>query len=126
MEPRRIAVIGAGIGGLTLAIALRRHGILVDIYEQTAELREVGAAVALSANATRFFEQFGLGPQLASRSAEVSALIYRDGRTGRLIGEHPVGPSYRQRFGAPYFGIHRADLQAILSAAVGPRSHSAT
>ena len=91
----------------------------VDIYEQTAELREVGAAVALSANATRFFEQFGLGPPLASRSAEVSALIYRDGRTGRLIGEHPVGPSYRQRFGGPYFGIHRADLQAILSAAAG-------
>ena len=119
MEPRRIAVVGAGIGGLTLAIALRRYGIDVDIYEQTAELREVGAAVALSANATRFYEQFGLGPPLASRSAEVSALIYRDGRTGRLIGEHPVGPSYRQRFGGPYFGIHRADLQAILSAAAG-------
>ena len=75
--------------------------------------------MALSANATRFFEQFGLGPQLASRWFEVSALIYRDGRTGRLIGEHPVGPAYRQRFGAPYFGIHRADLQAILSAAAG-------
>ena len=116
---RRIAVIGAGIGGLTLAIGLRRHGIDVDIYEQTPELREVGAAVALSANATRFYEQFGLGPPLAARSAEVSALIYRDGRTGRLIGEHPVGRPYRERFGAPYFGIHRADLQAILSTAVG-------
>ena len=120
MDARRIAVVGAGIGGLTLAIALRRqYGLEVDIYEQTAELREVGAAVALSANATRFYEQFGLGPELASRSAEVSALIYRDGRTGRLIGEHPVGPSYRERFGAPYFGIHRADLQTILSAAAG-------
>ena len=61
----RLAVIGAGIGGLTLAIALRRPGITVDIYEQTAELREVGAAVALSANGTRFFEQFGLTEQLA-------------------------------------------------------------
>jgi len=120
MDARRIAVVGAGIGGLTLAIALRRqYGLEVDIYEQTAELREAGAAVALSANATRFYEQFGLGPELASRSAEVSALIYRDGRTGRLIGEHPVGPSYRERFGAPYFGIHRADLQTILSAAAG-------
>ena len=46
MARRRIAVIGAGIGGLTLAIALRRHGLEVEIYEQTAELREVGAAVA--------------------------------------------------------------------------------
>src|SRR6188474_3034507 len=116
---RRIAVIGAGIGGLTLAIALRQYGISVDLYEQTTELREVGAAVALSANATRVFEQFGLATQFASRWFEVSALIYRDGRSGRLIGKHHAGPAYRQRFGAPYVGIHRSDLQAILSAAVG-------
>jgi len=117
--PGRIAIVGAGIGGLTLAIALRRHGLDAEIYEQTAELREVGAAVALSANATRFFEQFGLGARLATHASEVSALIYRDGRTGRLIGEHPVGPAYRQQFGAPYVGIHRAELQAVLSGAVG-------
>ena len=116
---RRIVVIGGGIGGLTLAIALRAYGLDVDIFEQTAELREIGAAVALSANATRFFEQFGLGPQFASRCFEVSALIYRDGRSGRIIGEHHAGPAYRQRFGAPYAGIHRAELQAILAAAVG-------
>src|SRR5262245_10798470 len=136
----RIAVIGAGIGGLTFAIAARRHGIDVEIYEQTAELREVGAAVALSANATRFFEQFGLtelGPasalaqsatadneaghhvSLASRWSEVSHLVFRDGRSGRLIGKHEVGDTYRQRFGAPYVGIHRADLQAVLSTAAG-------
>ncbi|HZI78754.1 MAG TPA: FAD-dependent monooxygenase [Vicinamibacterales bacterium] len=118
-DTRRIAVVGAGIGGLTLAIALRRYGIGVDVYEQTAELREVGAAVALSANATRFFEQFGLGSQLAAHGSDVAALIYRDGRTGRLIGRHEVGPAYRERFGAPYVGIHRADLQAALSAAAG-------
>jgi salicylate hydroxylase len=116
---RRIAVVGAGIGGLTLAIALRRLGIDVDIYEQTAELREVGAAVALSANGTRVFEQFGLMPRLASHWAEVDALVWRDGRSGHLIGRHPVGQPYRRRFGAPYVGIHRADLQAVLSSAVG-------
>jgi salicylate hydroxylase len=115
----RIAIVGAGIGGLTLAIALRQRGLGADLYEQASELREVGAAVALSANGTRFFEQFGLGPQLASRGFEVAALIYREGRSGRLIGRHDVGATYRQRFGAPYFGIHRADLQAILSTAAG-------
>ena len=77
-DTRRIAVIGAGIGGLTFAIALRQYGISVDIYEQTTELREVGAAVALSANATRFFEQFGLATQFDSRWFEVSALISPD------------------------------------------------
>jgi salicylate hydroxylase len=118
-DTRRIAVVGAGIGGLTLAIALREYGIGVDIYEQTDELREVGAAVALSANATRFFERFGLLEAFASCAFEVSALIYRDGRNGHLIGRHEMVPEYRQRFGAPFVGIHRADLQAILSAAVG-------
>lgn len=116
---RRIAVVGAGIGGLTLAIALRRAGIAVDLYEQTAELREVGAAVALSANGTRFFERFGLTPRLAEHWAEVDALVWRDGRDGRAIGKHPVGESYQRRFGAPYVGIHRAHLQAVLSSAVG-------
>jgi salicylate hydroxylase len=118
-ETSRLAIVGAGIGGLTLAIALRQHGIAVEIYEQTAELREVGAAVALSANATRFFEQFGLSARLAPRWSEVAALIYRDGRTGRLIGQHAVGADYHRRFGAPYVGIHRADLQVVLSAAAG-------
>ena len=118
-DTSRIAVVGAGIGGLTLAIALRGHGINVDIYEQTDELREVGAAVALSANATRFFDRCGLLEKIAACSFEVAALIYRDGRTGRIIGRHQMVPEYRQRFGAPFVGIHRADLQTILSAAVG-------
>jgi salicylate hydroxylase len=118
-DGRRIAIIGAGIGGLTLAIALRQYGIHVDIYEQTGELREVGAAVALSANATRALEPFGVTAQIAARGFEVSALIYRDGRSGRLIGRHQMGAAYRQRFAGPFLGIHRADLQAILSAAVG-------
>ena len=115
----RIAVIGGGIGGLTLAIILRRYGIAVDIYEQADELREVGAAVALSGNATRCYEQYGLGERLAAKWFEVSALIYRDGRDGRVLGNHPAGPAYRKHFGAPYIGIHRADLQAILSSEVG-------
>lgn len=64
---QRIAVIGGGIGGLTFAIAMRQHGIEVDIYEQTQELREVGAAVALSANATRFSTTTGAWPNSLRR-----------------------------------------------------------
>ncbi|MFW0795009.1 FAD-dependent monooxygenase [Gordonia sp. CPCC 205515] len=112
---KRIAIIGAGIGGLTLAIDLQRKGMQVDIYEQTAVLKEVGAAVALSANATRFFEgRFGLGEQLGEKWAEVDGLIYRDGRTGKEIARLSSREDYRRRYGAPYVGIHRADLQAIL------------
>ena len=120
---KRIAIIGAGIGGLTLAIDLQRKGLDVRIYEQTAVLREVGAAVALSANATRFYEgRFGLAGQLAKKCALVDGLIFRDGRTGERIARLSSREDYRARYGAPYTGIHRADLQAILFGALDPDS----
>jgi salicylate hydroxylase len=114
----KIAIIGAGIGGLTLALALQEHGIDAQLYEQTDELREVGAAVALSANATRFYERMGLRSAFDAVCAEIPALIYRDGRSGEVIGQHRGEPSYRQQFGGSYWGVHRADLQAVLSKAV--------
>ncbi|MFV0460679.1 MAG: FAD-dependent monooxygenase [Actinomycetales bacterium] len=115
---KRIAIVGGGIGGLTLAIALAEQGAQVQIFEQAEELREVGAAVALSANATRFYEgRFGLRPKFDEVAFEVQALIYRDGRDGRTIAEHRF--DYRERYGHPYLGIHRADLQVILSQTVG-------
>jgi len=115
----KIAIVGAGIGGLTLALALREHGIGVELYEQTSELREVGAAVALSANATRFYDRIGLRSQFDEVCYAISTLIYRDGRDGRVIGRHSGDPTYEDQFGACYWGIHRADLQAVLSKAVG-------
>ncbi|MGE7415530.1 FAD-dependent monooxygenase [Methylobacterium tarhaniae] len=116
----RIAVIGGGIGGLTLALALRRHGLRADIYEQAAELAEIGAAVALSANATRELERLGLGAALAAVSTEPTELIFRDGRSGARVAAFPVrdGGAYRERFAAPYYGVHRADLQKVLGGAL--------
>lgn len=116
---RRIAIVGGGIGGLTLALALRELDVEVAVYEAAAELREVGAAVALSGNATRFYEgELGLGDAGRAKWFEVQALIYRDGRSGETIAE--FREDYRARYGHPYVGIHRADLQVILSTAVGP------
>ncbi|SAK83956.1 salicylate 1-monooxygenase [Caballeronia temeraria] len=115
----RIAIVGAGIGGLTLALALREHGVDAQLFEQTDELREVGAAVALSANATRFYERMGLRSAFDAVCAEIPALIYRDGRSGEVIGQHRGEPSYREQFSGSYWGVHRADLQAVLSKAVG-------
>jgi salicylate hydroxylase len=113
----RIAIIGAGVGGLTLALALRERGIDAEIYERTHELREVGAAVYLAANASRFIERWGLGPAFSEVSWEPTALIYRDGRDGHVIARHDETES--GRYGAPGHGIHRADLQQILADAVG-------
>lgn len=120
MTSPRIAIVGAGIGGLTLAIELRRRGLEPHIYEQTDELREVGAAVALSANATRFLrDRLGVGDALAAAAADVNGLIFRDGRSGDVVGRILSREEYRQRCGAPYYGVHRADLQQILASALG-------
>jgi salicylate hydroxylase len=118
----RIAIIGAGIGGLTLAIALRRRGVNAQVYEQASELREIGAAVALSANGTRELERLNCLDGLVSCATEPSELVYRDGVSGERIAALPVAQdgAYRRRFGAPYLGIHRADLQKVLGNAHGP------
>jgi salicylate hydroxylase len=117
----RIAIVGGGIGGLTLPLALRQRGVSAEIFEQAHNLTEIGAAVGLSANGVRELRRLGLFDALAAASTEPTELIYHDGRTGERIASHPgrIGAAYRNRFGAPWFGIHRAELQGILSRALG-------
>jgi len=123
MTPQRprIAIVGGGIGGLTLALALRQRGMEAEVFEQAQELTEVGAAVALSANSTRELRRLGVLDAITAVSTEPTELIYRSWQDGRRIAAHPVRQElrYQQRFGAPYYGIHRADLQRILSGALG-------
>jgi salicylate hydroxylase len=113
----RIAITGGGIGGLTLALALRQRGMAAEVFEQAPELAEIGAAVALSANSTRELRRLGVLDQITAVSTEPTELIYRDWRDGRRIAAHPMRQDlqYQKRFGAPYYGIHRADLQRVLS-----------
>ena len=121
---RRIAIIGAGIGGLSLGLALRERGIRADVFEQAGALTEIGAAIALSANATREYARLGLVDELAAASTIPTELIYRRLAHGRRIAAHPSRRTTGtcSRFGAPYFGIHRADLQKTLSAAFGAQN----
>jgi salicylate hydroxylase len=117
----RIGIVGGGIGGLTLALALRQRGLAADVYEQASELREIGAAVGLTANGTRELERLGCLDDIAALSAEPSELIWREWREGNRVAAFPIaqGGAYRARFGAPFIGIHRADLQRVLGATHG-------
>ena len=84
-----VVIIGAGVGGLTLALLLRQRGIAAEVLEQSAELREVGAAVALAANATRCSGTWAWATDLARVSTEPTRLIHRDGRDGHTV--RPAG-----------------------------------
>src|SRR3984957_15342752 len=109
------------MGDLSLALALRERGVVARVFEQASELTEIGAAIALSANSIREFARLGVADDLAKVSTVPTELIYRHWRDGSRIAAHPGRNDGWDvnRFGAPYFGIHRADVQKILSAALG-------
>jgi len=112
-----IAIAGAGIAGLTAAIALSRRGFSVTIHERAQVLTDIGAGIQLAPNAMTVLERLGLASSLAADTVEPRALVIRDGPSGRKLTAIPLGGAARRRYGAPYCVIHRADLQRILSQA---------
>ncbi|WP_433336209.1 FAD-dependent monooxygenase [Spirillospora sp. CA-294931] len=111
----RVAVVGAGIGGLAAATALSRAGFRVDVYEQAAELRETGVGLHLGCNGGRILRRWGLAGPLAESGVRPDALEVRDWSGGRILARQPMGASWERRFGAPYHTIHRADLHRVLA-----------
>jgi salicylate hydroxylase len=115
---RRIAIVGAGIGGLTAARALAREGFAVELRERAPALDEVGAGIQLSPNASRILIRLGLGPRLAASVVVPEGMDVRSGRGAATILSAPLGEAVAARYGAPWWVIHRADLQAALADAV--------
>ena len=113
-----IALVGAGIGGLTAAACLLKNGHRVRIYEQAGQVSEVGAAVQMSANAVKVLDHLGLKPQIEAVAVKPKAFEFRRFDTGELLHEIPLGPAHEARHGQPYYQIHRVDLHAALLQAV--------
>ncbi|HYB17622.1 MAG TPA: FAD-dependent monooxygenase [Streptosporangiaceae bacterium] len=111
-----MAIIGGGIGGLTLATSLVRRSMSVQVFEQDTQLREIGAGIAIGGNATRLLERLGIN--LAQVANIPPAVEFRCWRDGQLLWSHPMGEWYRQDVGAPFVTLHRATLQRLLAAAV--------
>jgi 2-polyprenyl-6-methoxyphenol hydroxylase-like FAD-dependent oxidoreductase len=111
----RVIVIGAGIGGLSTAIALRKAGLDVTVYERAAELTEVGAGISLWANALRALDHIGAGDAVRAVSLDLVRSEFRvnDGRTTVASYQAAV---FERRYGvAPFVAMcHRADLIAAL------------
>jgi salicylate hydroxylase len=114
----RIIVIGAGIGGLTAALTLRRSGFEVQVFEQASELREVGAGVQISPNATRILHRLGLEEPLRRFGVRPRASVIRRWDDGRVIARQALADACERNFGAPYYHFHRAELLDVLAAAV--------
>jgi len=115
---RTIFVAGAGIGGLTASLALARQGFRVVVLEKAERLEEAGAGLQLSPNASRVLVELGLQPQLAARAVTPEAISIISARSGGEIARLPLGEAATSRAGAPYWVVHRADLQRALQAQV--------
>ena len=113
-----VIIVGAGIGGLTLALGLMRNGQAVKIVESAQTLSEVGAGISLPPNALKILWRLGLKDRLAPLVCLPEYGEIRIGESGDVIGTTPFGDALVKRYGAPYAQLHRADLQEVLIAAV--------
>lgn len=113
-----VVVVGAGIGGLTAAVALRRAGHSVRIVDQVRELRPVGAGISLWPNGVAVLHGLGLGEALTAVGGRMERMAYVD-HTGTVLCDFSFDPLVA-RVGVPPHPVRRSDLQALLLAAVGP------
>ena len=113
-----ILIVGAGIGGLTAALALLQRGHDVEVYEQAEQLGELGAGVQISANGSRVLFALGLEAALRAVWCEPAGKEIRLWNTGETWKLFDLGAESAARYGAPYFMIHRGDLHQVLIDAV--------
>jgi 6-hydroxynicotinate 3-monooxygenase len=114
----RIAIIGAGIGGLALAGFLARRGVELTVFEQASEFRRLGAGIQMSPNAVRVLRALGLAPLLRALAFQPRSWSNRVADTGAPLFDLTFGADAEARYGAPYLLMHRGDLhEALLSTA---------
>lgn len=113
-----IAIIGAGMGGLATAAALRRFGIDARIYEQAPEFSRLGAGIQIGCNATKVMREFELEDTLRQQAFYPRSWNNKQYDTGDVRFDMVFGDAAEQRYGAPYLLAHRGDLHAALASAV--------
>jgi len=117
-EKPSIAIIGAGIGGLTAAASLVRLGFKIAVYEQAEQFAPIGAGIQLTANAMQALGGLGLGERLRSKGFVPAAFYSREWNTANITNVLIMGKLLESRYGAPDLMIHRARLHSALAALV--------
>jgi salicylate hydroxylase len=111
---RHVIIAGAGIGGLCAALFMAKAGWRVTLAEKAEELQAFGAGLQMSPNAARLLDEIGILDDLKDFRVEASALVVRSGISGEVLSRAELGKTAQMRFGAPFFAVHRADLQNAL------------
>jgi 6-hydroxynicotinate 3-monooxygenase len=119
-EKKRIAVIGAGLGGLSVAGFLQRAGFLVTVYEQAPAFSRIGAGIILGANAMKAFRRLGIEQSLIETGIKPQSYVSRAWDSGETMYEIKFDAASEARNGGPYLNIHRGDLHGVLERVVVP------
>ncbi|PVH98236.1 FAD/NAD(P)-binding domain-containing protein [Periconia macrospinosa] len=109
-----IVVVGAGLGGLALSIALARRGHSVRILEQAWELGEVGAGIQIPPNSGRLLRRWGVFEHLEKWAVQPEAINFRRWENGKIIGYTALGDDFKDNFEVPYYVVHRAHFHESL------------
>ena len=111
----RVLIAGGGIGGLTAAIALLQRGIDVDVYEQAAELKEIGAGIQISPNGNKVLDALGVFQKLKALSCDPERKEFRLWSTGKPWPMFSLGKTVIDNYGYPYLTVYRPDLHQTLA-----------
>jgi salicylate hydroxylase len=113
-RPGPVFVVGGGIGGMAAALALSQQGFGVEIFEQSAEIGEIGAGLQLGPNGFAAMDALGVGERARRSAVFTDELVMMDAIDGSEVARIPVGEAFRRRFNNPYAVIHRADIHQSL------------
>jgi 6-hydroxynicotinate 3-monooxygenase len=119
---KRVAVVGAGLGGLSVAGFLQRAGFLVTVYEQAPWFSRIGAGIILSANAMKAFRRLGIEESLVETGIKPKSYVSRAWNTGETMYEIFFDAASEAKYGGPYINIHRGDLHGVLEKVVTPNT----
>src|SRR5260370_6047778 len=115
-----VALVGAGMGGLAVAAALRKVGAAVTVYEQARQFTRLGAGIQIGCNAMHVLRGLGLESLLRAETFDPRSWNNRHWKTGEVLFDMVFGPSAETKYGAPYLLSHRGDLHEALASIVPP------
>ena len=110
----KILISGGGIGGITAALCLAKEGHEVEVLEQAEQFAEIGAGIQLSPNCSRVLHHVGLEDALQERAFLPQGTQFRSWKSGKVISESTLGRQAEERYGSPYYHMHRGDLLGVL------------
>lgn len=118
-----VLIAGAGIGGLTLALALAKQNITSHVFERRERFTPEGAGIQVGPNGARILIALGLEAAISAFAGTPTAVVPRDGQTGDILSRMPLGRGNNANHTAPYWTMHRANLHAALCAAIHDSPH---